>query len=87
MIDMKKFGELKNAVDKWRKERDKAEGALSQLLSTLKDEYGCSSVEDAEAKIDELLKEVEDLERKFNDMMNSFEARWSDELKKFGGGS
>lgn len=86
MADVRKFMELKSAVERWKKERDKAEGAFSQLMSVLQKDFGCGSLEEAEKKISEMMNELESVSREFEESLASFETKWGDKLREFGYG-
>ena len=52
-----RYEEIKRKYERAKEKASKAEGAKEQLLKNLKDEWGLSSIEDIEAKMDELEKQ------------------------------
>ena len=82
MIDVKRFNELKTRVDKLQRDKDRAEGALAQLMERLKSEHGCGTIEEAEAKLSDLRKKTAAKERVYNQALGEFEQDWSASLGK-----
>lgn len=76
----KRLKELQDAIAERRKRRDKAIGAKEQILNDLKEKYGVETIKDAkrlhekkEAKVTELEKELDKLEK-------DFEKKWGDKI-------
>ena len=53
-MDAKRFVDLCEKVDRLRREADRAQGALGQLETRLRDEWGCDDLKAAEKKLAEL---------------------------------
>lgn len=60
MITIDDLEELKRKVFNKQQEKDRADGALSQVMSRIKSEFGVSTIKEAKA----LLVELEEKERK-----------------------
>jgi len=76
MVELKRFEELKRKIEKIRKERDKAEGALDQVMVDLKEEFGCKTIKEAEARMAELKQDAEDSQEKYEAALEDFEKKW-----------
>lgn len=76
------FEELKRKVERIKTDRDKAEGAYQQMLSRLKEEFGCTSLKSAE----QMLRQLEEKERKwavkFAAEKKAFEEKWKNQLSE-----
>jgi len=70
--------ELKTRVERRKQERDKAKGALGQVMKQIQDEFGCKSLEQAEKLLtkmqkqqkqskEQILKETEALEKELDE--------------------
>ena len=80
MGNLDKLTKLKKKAEAAQREADKAQGALEQILSQLKEEFKCDSLEDAEY----LLATLHDQERltleAFDEAMTEFEKRYGDKI-------
>jgi SOS-response transcriptional repressor LexA len=79
-MDLREFEQIKAKVEKTKKELAKAEGVLSEHMRRLKDEFGCSSVEEAEKKLEQLQNKKVVLEEKYTKRLKKFKADWSEKL-------
>ncbi len=80
-MDLKRYDQLKQQADRARRDHDRAEGALGQLLGKLKADHGCGSIEDARALLKRLGDEVKREGQAFEKVMEDFEAEWGEQLK------
>lgn len=64
---------LKNKIETAKAEKARAEGALEQIKKTWKDEFGCSTIEEIEAKIKETQDQISSLETKYNSLISELE--------------
>lgn len=75
------YQRLVRQVESLRQQRDKAEGALQQLLKRLKEEFGCKTLVEAKRK----LKELEDEERvgykAYQEAREEFDKKWKGKLE------
>lgn len=80
MIDEEKFIQLKKQAEEAQTARDKASGQLEFAMKRLKNEFECSSIKEAEAKLKSLTKESEQAEEEFELAIKSFEEKWNDRI-------
>jgi hypothetical protein len=71
-----KYRRLKQEVEDTKAEADRAQGALDQLLSRLKDEFGCRNLKEAKAKLAELEEKKKKAESVFEKISKDYEERW-----------
>lgn len=69
------FLRLKKEVDRLQREKDKADGAIDQLMKEL-EQFGCSSLEEAKQLLKKLEREERETERKFTKLFKRFNKRW-----------
>lgn len=82
MVSDKQFRALKRKADEYAKEVSRMEGALDQMLSRLKDEFDCDSLEEAEAKRDKMIRARDKHEKKLDRMLKEFEQEWGHVLSE-----
>jgi len=82
MIDEKKFKRLQTRAAKAREVRDRARGQLDAVMGRLADEFGCGSIEEAEAKADELSAQAEEAAEEYNRAVAVFEEEWDERLNE-----
>jgi len=58
--------QLKQQIEQARTDRDQTQGAITQLMKQLKEEFGCKTVEEAREKLKELQKELDTLSEKMD---------------------
>lgn len=75
--DIKK---LKGQVREAQAEAERAEGALQETLQQLQEEFGCSSIEQAEALLQSLEEEEKRVQQKLDQVLEKFREKWSDYL-------
>lgn len=80
MVDINTVIELQKNVKKLDREKERAEGRLEQLLKTLKEEFGCSSLEEAEELLEQTKGTVDELEKKYKIRLEAFMEKWGDKL-------
>jgi len=80
-VDLRRYEQLKQKVDQYQREADRAAGALAQLLERLKEEFGCDSIEEAEKLARKLKKERDKTEKEFAEALEEFETEWGGELE------
>ncbi len=81
MIDpLERFTQLKQQLEKRQREAERQRGVLDALLSRLKEEHGCSSVEEAEKLLARLQREAGELEAKLARELTRFKEKWKGEL-------
>lgn len=80
-INLEEYNRIKKAADDRRKEVDQAEGAYNQLLKDLKEEFGCDSIEAAEAKLVELEVQEKAAEEAYQTELTTYKEKWGDLLR------
>lgn len=72
----RKLLDLKGNIDKKEREVIQAQGALEQLQSQLKEEFGISSLEDAEKLLEGFTQEEKELEKRVEDKVQDIESKY-----------
>jgi predicted RNase H-like nuclease (RuvC/YqgF family) len=67
------FEKLKEKIEESKARRSRAEGALEQAMERLKKEFGCSTIEEAEAKIETLNAELDNDEAELSALLDKIE--------------
>lgn len=67
------FEGLKKKIEDAKTRKAKAEGALEQAMTRLKDEFGCSTIDEAEEKLKQLQTEIDNDEIKLDSMLKSLD--------------
>jgi hypothetical protein len=80
-IDLKEFNRLKTEIEKLRTKADKAEGALEQTMKTLKEDYDCDTIEEAQDLAKSKRKKEEKLKAKFQNTHDEFVGKWGEKLR------
>ncbi len=78
MITEAKFRELKQAHENARTEAERAEGALIQVMSQLKQEFDCDSLVEAQEKLNRLKKQQDREARELDKAVADYEKAWGD---------
>jgi len=69
---LKEYTQLKKKVEEDRKEADRAEGALAEIMKRLKDEFGCSTIAAAKKKRKKLKKQAEEIEAEYEQQITAY---------------
>lgn len=80
MQKIDKYLQIEKKVNQAQQEADQAEGAISELMKQLKKDFGCVSLSAAKKKRKQLKKQSEESEKAFEQALNEFEEKWSDEI-------
>ena len=75
-ITEEKYRKLKQQVEETKAEADRAQGALDQLLTRLKEEFDCSNLKEAKAKLAELEAKKKKAESVFEKVLADYEEKW-----------
>lgn len=81
MSDLNDIAELKDKVTRLQRDRDRASGALEEAMKSLKEEFGCRSLEEAEEKLEQMKIEEEESRKRFETGMAEFNRTWAEVLK------
>jgi predicted RNase H-like nuclease (RuvC/YqgF family) len=73
-MEVKEFDVLQKKIEDAKKKKSMAEGALEQIRSVLKKEFGVETVDQAKAKLKELQDELSADQKKFDEMARELEA-------------
>lgn len=79
MANLDKYLKLKEKVESARQEADQAEGAHKEVMKQIKDEFGCSTLNDAKRTLKQKRKQEADSKAKFDTAFEQFEEDWPDE--------
>ena len=77
---LEKYQELKKLCERKRREADRAQGALQQVLDTLKDKFNCSTVKEGEQLLKKLEIEIEKLEPRLQQELENLEDKYGDRI-------
>jgi len=70
------FKRLRKEVEDARTEADRAQGALDQLMSRLKEEFDCSDLKSAKKLLEELRAKKERAAAAFDKAARDYEKKW-----------
>lgn len=76
MISLDDYQALKRKVEKLRQDKDKAQGALDQVMSEIKEEFGVLSIKEAKALLAKLEQERLAASDKYLAKKRKFETKW-----------
>lgn len=79
--DLKKLAQLREQVDSMQRESDRAEGALQQILTQLKEEYGCKNLDEAEGLLASLREKLTETEEEYEGALEKFQKKWGSALE------
>ena len=81
MSDLSKYIKLKNNVEAAQQKRDRAEGALGQVLKRLKTEFGCTVIVQAEKKLTVMTEQAAKSTKTLDKRLAKFNEEFEDELE------
>ena len=76
MAEVDRLLALKKKIKEKQDEKSRLQGRLDQLMSQLKEEFGCSSVEEGKKKLEELEGAVKHLERQVAESTAEIEKKY-----------
>ena len=79
-MDLDRYNELKGKIDRLRRDRDRSEVALSQVMDRLMEEFDIGTMENAREKLAEMEEGVLLDRKKFNRFLDRFEKKWGERL-------
>ena len=77
-----KFLKMKQQVDQLKREKDRSEGALEQLVKELKSEFNCKTLKEARIERDRLQQEEQELETSFANALEQLETDYPELVKE-----
>ncbi len=81
-IDLKQYEKLRRKADDLKREVDKAEGALEQLMGGLDNEFGCKTLSQAQKMLKKLSSDEAKASEKYESDLAEFEKEWGEVLKE-----
>ena len=79
MTKLNKYLKIKKQVERDQQKADKAEGALNQIMKQLKDEFNCSTLEEAERMLKKMKKKSKELQKQFEEAIEKYEKEYTNE--------
>ena len=78
---LKKYTRLKKDVEVARQRADREQGALDQLMKTLKKDFECTTLKQAQKKLKNLQEQEVEAKEEFVEAMEEFEEKWEEKLQ------
>lgn len=78
MSSVEDYQRLKRAADTARREAEKSQGALEQTLQQLKEDWGVSTLEEAEELLASKQRTLEEVEAEFETAFDEWKEKWGD---------
>jgi hypothetical protein len=72
--------QLKRKIEVYQRKADKAAGALQELMKRLKDDFGCTSLKEAEKLLERMQSDHKRDSRQFEKDLQEFEEEYGDAL-------
>lgn len=85
-MDAARFQQIKKKVDDLKSKKDRAEGALQQVLATLKKDFNVDSIAAARDLLKETREDAERLESEYDSKLKEFMEEWGSVLDEAAGG-
>jgi intergrase/recombinase len=80
MIALDDYAALKRKIESLKRDKDKAEGALEQILEQMKTEFEVNSIEEAKEMLASLQAKELSVMNKYVKAKKEFEKKWKDVL-------
>jgi len=80
VTDLKTITELKEKVRQLELKKEQAKGRVAQLLTTLKQEYNCTTLKEAKTALKRKKSELKTLDDKYQKLMQDFIEKWEEKL-------
>lgn len=77
-MNTEEFLQARKALAETQKRCERSKGVLSHLKKSLQDEFGCSSLEEAEIMLSDLESKTDALEAEAETKIEQFLRRWKD---------
>lgn len=81
-MTVEEFEQIKNQIVKLQRSADRIDGALQEILKTLKDKFGCKTIEEAIVLLKEFKEHELNSERKLRKKELDFQKKWKDTLRE-----
>lgn len=79
-MTVEEFKRLKSDVEESRRKLDRLSGAAEESEKTLKNEFGHSSIEEAEKSITKENKELSKMQDELEELKQKFKEKWENKL-------
>jgi len=63
---------IRDKIERAKEDHARAKGAYEQVMKEIKDEFGCDDLKSAKKKVDEMEKEIEELDSELDSKMKEF---------------
>ena len=73
------YRRLKSEVETAKAEADRAQGALDQLITRLKEEFDCSNLKEAKRLLDDLEIKRDKAQESFLEAMTNYQKKWQND--------
>lgn len=80
-MNLKEFQEIKETLEKLKRNASKAEGSLETSLSRLKDDFGYS-LEEAKNELNTLKSKKDNLDLEIEKLLEEFQLKWKKKLNE-----
>ncbi len=80
MAKVNDIAKLKEQIETLKQKRDKAKGAEELLMTTLKKEHGCKTLEEAKELLASLESQEGKLSKRLERVLAKFEEKWGNSL-------
>ena len=81
MVDLDKWQSLKNKIESYNKQAERAAGALEQITEQLSNDFDCDSEQQGEKLIADMLKKEGKFVKEYDAAFAEFEQEHGDKLK------
>ena len=78
---LKKYMRLKKDVETAQQRANRAQGALDQLMKDLEKDFDCSTLKQAQKKLEALETEEEEAREEFEEAVEQFDEKWNSKLQ------
>ena len=79
--DIKRYTQIKEALKTSQTRLAQAQGARDVILKDLKKQFGCSTLKEAQEKLELLKKQQTTANKQFQEALDNFEEKWGDKLE------
>ena len=79
MTELERYNKIKKRVERARKDADKAEGALNQIMKQLKDDFDCDTIEQAESLYKKRIRKTKRDKQKIETAIAELEEKYGDD--------
>lgn len=81
-MNIQEYQALKSLIDHTQRDADRANGALDQLKSRLRNDFNCDSIEAAREMLNQSKTELDELEEKYDRLLAEFNENYAGEISE-----